>query len=149
LLAALLFCSQPLIARWTGIGRPHAQPSRATVAAIILFQFGVAIYGGYFGAGIGILMLSALAMMGLADIHVMNGLKSWLGSCINGVAVVVFIVGGRVDWPLAVAMAIAGAIGGYAGASIARRLNRDLVRRTVVVIGFSLAAYFFYQQWSG
>jgi hypothetical protein len=149
LLAALLFCLQPLISRWTGIGRPHAQPHRGTIAGIVLFQFGVAIYGGYFGAGIGILMLSALAMMGMADIHVMNGLKSWLGSCINGVAVVVFIVGGRVDWPLAGAMAIAGAIGGYGGATVARRLNRDLVRRVVVVIGFSLAGLYFYRQWSG
>ena len=149
LVAALLFTLQPLIARVTGIGRPHARPRRETLAAILLFQFAVAIYGGYFGAGIGILMLSALAMMGMADIHVMNGLKSWLGSCINGVAVVVFIVGGRVDWPLALAMAVAGAIGGYGGASIARRLNRNLVRRVVVVIAFTLAAVFFYRQWSG
>ncbi|HEY5312465.1 MAG TPA: sulfite exporter TauE/SafE family protein [Pirellulales bacterium] len=149
LTAALLFALQPLISRLTGIGRPHTKPGGSTLAGIVLFQFGVAIYGGYFGAGIGILMLSALAMMGMADIHVMNGLKSWLGSCINGVAVVVFIVGGRVDWPLALAMAVAGAIGGYGGASIARKLNRNLVRRAVVAIGFSLAGWYFYQQWSG
>ena len=92
----------------------------------------------------------ALAMMGLADIHVMNGLKSWLGSCINGVAVVVFIVGDRVDWPLAVAMAVSGAMGGYAGANICVvSFNRDLVRCAVAVIGFSLAAVFFYRQWGG
>jgi hypothetical protein len=193
LTAALLFALQPLIARLTGIGQPHTRPGGGTLTAIVLFQFGVAVYGGYFGAGIGILMLSALAMMGLADIHVMNGLKSWLGSCINGVAVyggyfgagigilmlsalammgladihvmnglkswlgscingvavVVFIVGGRVDWPLALAMAVAGAFGGYGGASIARRMNRNLVRRAVVAIGFSLAGLFFYRQWSG
>jgi hypothetical protein len=149
LTAALLFALQPLIARLTGIGQPHTRPGGGTLTAIVLFQFGVAVYGGYFGAGIGILMLSALAMMGLADIHVMNGLKSWLGSCINGVAVVVFIVGGRVDWPLALAMAIAGAVGGYGGASIARRMNRNLVRRAVVAIGFSLAGLFFYRQWCG
>lgn len=149
LLAALLFALQPVIARLTGIGQPHAAPTAGATAAILVFQFGVAVYGGYFGAGIGILMLSALAMMGMADIHVMNALKSWLGSCINGVAVVVFIVGGRVDWPLAIAMAIAGAIGGYGGASIARRLDRNLVRRLVVAIGFALAAMFFYRQWTG
>lgn len=149
LVAALLFTLQPLIGRLTGIGRPHSQPNRRMLAGVIAFQFGVAVYGGYFGAGIGILMLSALAMMGMSDIHVMNGLKSWLGSCINGVAVAVFIAGGRVDWPLALVMAVAGAVGGYAGASIARKLNRNLVRRLVVVIAFSLAAVFFYRQWTG
>jgi hypothetical protein len=149
LTAALLFALQPSIARWAGIGKPHDAPSRATLAAVVAFQFGVAIYGGYFGAGIGILMLSALAMMGLADIHVMNGLKSWLGSCINGVAVVVFISGGKVDWPLALPMLVAGMIGGFGGATIARRLNRNLVRGLVIAIGFALASYYFYKQFAG
>jgi hypothetical protein len=149
LTAAALFALQPSIARWAGVGKPHAAPTRGTLVGVVLFQFGVAIYGGYFGAGIGILMLSALAMMGLADIHVMNGLKSWLGSCINGVAVVVFIAGGKVDWRLAVPMLVAAIVGGYGGAAIARRLNRNLVRGIVIAIGFSLAAYYFYRQFAG
>ena len=90
LTAALLFLLQPYIARWTGIGKPHAAASRGTMVGIICFQFLVAIYGGYFGAGIGILMLSSLALIGLSDIHQMNGLKTLLALAINGVSVAVF-----------------------------------------------------------
>jgi uncharacterized membrane protein YfcA len=129
------------------VGQPHAVPRSTTVAAVVLFQFIVGIYGGYFGAGIGILMLSALAIIGISDIHVMNGLKSVLNSCINGVAAAVFIVQRQVDWPLASAMAIAAILGGFVGASVARKTNRTLVRAIVVAIGFSLAAYYFYRQW--
>jgi uncharacterized membrane protein YfcA len=156
LLATLLFLFQPTIARWTGIGRPHPAPSRIRVLGTLVFQFFVALYGGYFGAGIGILMLSALAMMGLSDIHQMNALKTVLATVINGVAVVVFI--GRdllassvsertVNWEYALPMIVAGMIGGYASARVARSLNRDLVRRIVVAIGFCLAAYYFWQNW--
>ncbi len=144
LTAALLFALQPLIARWTGIGRPRSEVSPKMAAAIALFQLGIAIYGGYFGAGIGILMLSSLGMMGLSDIHQMNALKSLLGGIINGVSVAVFIYHGVVHWPYALAMGAASIVGGYLGARIARRLNRNLVRMAVVVIGFSLATYYFY-----
>ncbi|HEV7224569.1 MAG TPA: sulfite exporter TauE/SafE family protein [Pirellulales bacterium] len=144
LTAALLFWLQPKIGKWIGIGAEHAPATRRTVAAAIGFQLLVAIYGGYFGAGIGILMLGALAMMGLGDIHRMNALKTLLGSCINGVAVAVFIAGGKVNWPIAIVMAVAAMVGGYFGAHLARRLDRNLVRRMVVGIGFSLAAYYFW-----
>ena len=117
LTAALLFALQPQIARWTGIGRLHtAQPSRRLVAGAIGFQFLVATYGGYFGAGIGILMLSSLAMMGLDDIHRMNAVKTLLASVINGVSAVVFIASGEVYWPFAMAMAVSSSIGGYLAA---------------------------------
>ena len=76
LTAASLFLLQPVIARWSGIGASHEPPRRKTVVGVVLFQFLVAIYGGYFGAGIGILMLSALSLMGLSDIHQMNALKT-------------------------------------------------------------------------
>jgi uncharacterized membrane protein YfcA len=156
LLATLLFLFQPAIARWTGIGRPHPAPSRGRILATMIFQFVVALYGGYFGAGIGILMLSALAMMGLSDIHQMNALKTVLATVINGIAVVVFL--GRdlfastaaertVNWQYAVPMIVAGMIGGYASARVARSLDRNLVRRIVVTIGFCLAAYYFWQNW--
>jgi uncharacterized membrane protein YfcA len=146
LVAALLFWLQPWIARKIGLGREHAPATHRSIAGAMAFQLLVAVYGGYFGAGIGILMLSALAMMGLGDIHRMNALKTLLGSCINGVAVVVFIVGGKVNWPIALVMAVAAIAGGYFGAHFARRLDRNLVRRAVVAIGFVLAAYYFYGQ---
>ena len=121
LTAAMLFALQPTIAGWFGVGQPHCR-RRPPVPSLVVagFQFLIGIYGGYFGAGIGILMLSSLAMMGLADIHIMNGLKTVLASCINGVAAAVFIVGGKVDWPAAIAMAIAAMLGGYCGARVAR-----------------------------
>jgi hypothetical protein len=147
--AAALFASQPAIARWTGIGKPHAEPSATVLTTIVVFQTLVAIYGGYFGAGIGILMLSALAFMGLSDIHAMNALKNLLGTCINGTAVLVFIVAGKVYWPVAVVMAVGATLGGYGGARIARRMDRNLVRRIVAGIGFALAAYYFARKMYG
>ena len=147
--AAMLFALQPQIARWTGIGKPHSKPSNRRLAAILFFQLLVSIYGGYFGAGAGILMLAALAMMGLPDIHVMNAVKTLYGTAINIMASIVFIVRGMVDWRLAVPMLIAGTIGGYVGARIARRINPATVRRAVVAIGFMLAAYYFYKRFHG
>jgi uncharacterized membrane protein YfcA len=144
LTAALLFALQPHVSRWLGIGL-HARlftPRRA--AAVALLQLLIAVYGGYFGAGIGILMLSGLALMGLSNIHAMNGLKTLLNVAINGISVAVFVASGLVHWPLALSMAAASMVGGYGAARIARRLDRDLVRGIVVVIGFGLAAYYFY-----
>ncbi|MDZ4779819.1 MAG: sulfite exporter TauE/SafE family protein [Planctomycetia bacterium] len=143
--AALLFALQPHIARWVGIGKPHEQPHAGTLAAVLVFQFFVAVYGGYFGAGIGILMLSALAMIGLNDIHAMNGLKAVLGSLINGVAVAIFIWDGQVDWTLAAMMCVSSSLGAYGTARIARKLNRTFIRWCVIVIGFSLAAFYFWK----
>jgi uncharacterized protein len=147
LTAAVLFALQPSISRWTGLGRHHAEPiSRSTIAGAIVFQFFVAVYGGYFGAGIGILMLTALALVGLDDIHRMNAVKTLLNAIINGTSVVVFVASGQVNWPFAIAMAVAAALGGYAGAHTARRIPRSVVRGMVVAIGFGLAAYYFYRQ---
>jgi hypothetical protein len=148
LTAAVLFALQPQIARWTGIGKPHSQHPQV-VAGAIAFQFFVAVYGGYFGAGIGILMLSALAMIGLDDIHRMNAVKTLLASVINGTSVIVFVATGNVHWPYAIAMAISASAGGYLGAHAARRIDRSVVRAIVVAIGFSLAGYYFYRQLRG
>jgi uncharacterized membrane protein YfcA len=146
--ATLLFLLQPSIARWTGIGRPQPSPSTMRIVATLAFQFLVALYGGYFGAGIGILTLSALALMGLSDIHQMNAVKTVLATSINGVAVVIFIVQDKVDWQLGLPMIAAGMLGGYLGARVARSLNRNLVRRVVIAIGFCLAAYYFWKNWA-
>lgn len=143
LLAATLFSLQPVIARRFGIGTTQQTPQGAMVFGVACFQFLVGVYGGYFGAGIGILMLASLAMIGLSDIHAMNGLKSLLGSCINGSAVLIFVATGQVEWRFAAAMAAAGCVGGYCGARMARQLPRLLVRGIVVGIGFSLATYYF------
>jgi uncharacterized membrane protein YfcA len=114
--------------------------------AVAAFQFVVAVYGGYFGAGIGILMLSSLSLMGMADIHQMNALKTILAAVINGVSVVVFIVEGKVEWRYALVMGVAASAGGYCGACMARRLNGTLVRWIVIAIGFSLGGYYLWKQ---
>jgi len=105
----------------------------------IVFQFFVAIYGGYFGAGMGFLMLAALGLMGLTDIHQMNGLKNFLVVCINLVAAVYFIVSGRVEWTYALVMVVGAIAGGYGGAGLARKLGRGFVRIAVIVIGVGMA----------
>ncbi|HEV2971010.1 MAG TPA: sulfite exporter TauE/SafE family protein [Pirellulales bacterium] len=149
LFAAILFALQPRITRWIKVGVPHERPTWPRLAGILAFQLLVALYGGYFGAGIGILMLSALALMGLADIHVMNGVKNVLATSINAVAAAVFVIGNVVDWRLCLPMMAATIVGGFLGSRIAQRSNRAIVRRVVVAIGFSLAAYYFYRQFRG
>jgi uncharacterized membrane protein YfcA len=144
--AAVLFMAQPLIARLIGIKHEERHPSRKMQIGVIGFQFLVAVYGGYFGAGIGILMLSALGLMGISDIHRMNALKTVLAALINAVSVVVFVWDEKVRWSYGLSMAVAAIAGGYLGARVARRLDRNLVRWIVIVIGFGMAAHYFYKQ---
>ena len=148
LFATVLFMLQGAVARWARkSGREHeAGAAPARWAAAWLYQFGVGIYGGYFGAGIGILMLAVLGFLGLADIHAANGIKNFFGMCINGVAAVYFIARGAVDWPAAVIMIAAAIAGGYAGARFARYIGRDKARAAVVVIGFLVAAILLYER---
>jgi len=137
--ATLLFLVQgPLLRRLRSAGGPpetEARPRWSFLAA----QFLVAVYGGYFGAGIGILMLAVLGFMGLTNIHRMNGLKNWGALCINAVAVVMFAAGGIVNWPVALTMAVGGVVGGYAGSRAAQRVGQQRVRHAIVAVG--LAAF--------
>ena len=104
-------------------------------APILLYQFLVSIYGGYFGAGVGILMLAALGFMGLSNIHRMNGLKNWGGLCMNAVAATLFSFSRLVNWPVALCMAIGASLGGYAGARAARLVGDRVVRFAIIGIG--------------
>ena len=101
----------------------------------LFYQFLVSVYGGYFGAGVGILMLAALGLMGLSNIHRMNGLKNWGGICMNIIAAVMFAFSSLVNWPVALAMAAGAVLGGYLGSRAAQRVPQDLVRGAVVAIG--------------
>ena len=107
------------------------------------FQALVAFYGGYFGAGIGILTLALLQMMGMQDIHQMNALKTMLAAAINAATVVVFVVAGAVMWKLAFVMIAGGVFGGYVGARLALKIHPGYVRKLVSAIGFVMTAYFF------
>ena len=126
--------------RVTSHSDPAAHPPTVT---LLFFQFLVAVYGGYFGAGIGILMLAALGFMGFTNIHRMNGLKNWGGLCINATAAATFAILGLVNWPVAIAMAIGATAGGYAGSRLAQRVSQESVRMLVVLIGFTAATWMF------
>lgn len=143
--ATLLFASQrPLMARLRsrGMDQPAPDPAdRAPTPALMLFQFLVGVYGGYFGAGIGILMLAALGFMGFTNIHRMNGLKNWGGLCMNLVAAGTFAVSGIVDWPVGIAMAGGAILGGYGGSRLAQRVDQEVVRRLVIGIGAVAGAW--------
>jgi uncharacterized membrane protein YfcA len=146
--ASLLFMAQEPISRWLRRRSEQTQVNETTVIKRhppwrswllgLLFQLGVAVYGGYFGAGIGILMLAALGLMGLDNIHRMNGVKNFAAMCINGVAAATFIAGGAVRWPLALLMIAGSILGGYGGANAARRLGPKVVRRLVIAIGLTI-----------
>jgi uncharacterized membrane protein YfcA len=138
LFATILFMLQEPVQRMIKTtGKAHAG-SKVWLTGALLFQLLVSLYGGYFGAGIGILMLAAFGIMGFTDIHQMNGLKNFLALCINGVAAVYFIVSHMVSWPHVLVMAIGSVAGGVWGAGMARRIGPKGVRRIVIVVGFTM-----------
>jgi uncharacterized protein len=116
-----------------------ARHSGRWLAGAMFFQLLVAIYGGYFGAGISILGLATLSILGMTDILEMNALTSLFSLCINGVAATLFICAKMVYWPFVLAMGVAAMIGGYGAAGLARRVGRTIVRRFVIVVGFSIS----------
>lgn len=139
LFATILFMAQEPVTRMLRLQASPAERQRSWWTGAIIFQFCSAIYGGYFGAGNGILMLAAMGLLGITDIHRANGLKNYLGMCLNSIAVIGFAVAGLVRWPLALLMAVGAIAGGYYGASAARRLGRTIIRRIVILIGFIIA----------
>lgn len=145
LIATATFAFGNQVAGFLRRGRPVEAPDRDAHASLATLgaQLVISVYGGFFGAGIGILMLAALTVGGMTDLQAANGLKNWLATCINGVAVVTFVVAGTVYWPQALVMLVGAVLGGYAGASLARRLSPRTVRGFVVVIGTVLTVYFF------
>jgi len=133
-------------------GRKPAHMSTASLAeetstrAIMVaacFQLLVGIYGGYFGGGMGIVILAMLAALGMADIHQMNALKTVLSSSINGVAVIVFVASRAVYWRQALIMILGAALGGYFGAHYSLRLAQNWIRRFVILVGSAMTTYFF------
>ncbi len=144
LLATVLFAlSGPVTARLRQRSHKSDHQSWITLAGVACLQLIIAIYGGYFGGGIGILMLATLGLMGMENIHEMNAMKTLLTSFINGIALILFIIRGVVLWPQAILMIIGTIIGGYGGAYYARQLDPRLVRWFVIIVGFALTIYFF------
>ena len=150
--ATVLFILQRPAMRWFAESRePGAESdevltSRRPPLSILGYQFLVSIYGGYFGAGVGILMLAALGFMGLSNIHRMNGLKNWGGMCMNAIAATMFAFTSLVSWPVALAMAAGATLGGYLGSRTALRVPQEFVRGAVVAIGFASGVLLFFMR---
>src|SRR5712671_5861376 len=138
LFATILFMAGGSINRWLRLQPIVAEPKTSWWLGAIVFQFFSSMYGGYFGAGNGILMLAAMGLLGLHDIHRANGIKNFLGICINSMAVFSFSISHLVSWPKALLMAVAATIGGYVGSRMAQRVGRTFIRRAIVVIGFAI-----------
>ncbi len=143
--ATLLFAFGKKLIRRGARTEKQGKPSWLTLSGVTMVQFFIAVYGGYFGGGMGILMLSFLTFLPLGDIHATNGVKSLLASSANGAAIVTFIVARIVFWPQAVLMLFGAALGGYAGAHFAQKVNPARVRTLVVSVGLALSFYFLYR----
>ena len=117
--------------------------SRGAITGASVFELVVAVYGGYFGGGIGIMNLAMLAAMGMTDIHDMNALKVVLGGVINGVATVTFVITGAIVWPQAIVMTVGAILGGYFAAHYAQKLPQSWIRAFVILVGAAMTVYFF------
>jgi uncharacterized protein len=148
----VLFIFGPRISAWSNRERrsnsgESPQISRARIAVITCAQFFLGIYIGYYGAGVGFIILPLLSMMGIENIHAMNGIRVLLATCGNAVAVVMFIAARAVIWPQALLMMVGAIIGGYAGAHYAQKLKPATVRYIVITIGCAMTVYFFWKTW--
>lgn len=153
LFATILFFLQNAFRRRFILGAVEPDPKPPTripaLASALAFQFAVAVYGGFFGAGIGILMLAALGILGLRDIHEMNAVKTLLGFVINAIATIWFIRSDLIAWPQAGVMTVGALIGYYFAAHYSQRIPQRSVRRLVTLIGFAISAVMFWRQFFG
>lgn len=156
--ATVLFALQTPLSKWlarrqrTALDHPDNTPHPGRWWLILLAQIIVALYGGYFGAGIGIMMLALLGFLGLTDIYQMNGLKNLGALCINGLALLIFIVSDRwreptVNWPVVAAMALGGILGGYFCVGLARKVGPNMARKIIIAVGLAGAAYTAWSVW--
>ncbi len=148
LFATILFSAQAFFVR---IFRLEARQVLQAISpqwliGAMLFQFAVSVYGGYFGAGIGILMLASLGILGFENIHEMNAVKGMLAIAINVIAAAYFVFSGLVDWPAAIVVAAGGIIGGYSGAHFAQKVKQETVRHWITTVGLLITAVMFYKQ---
>ncbi len=140
--ATLLFVFGKHLTGKISAGISH-ESSKAAVAGASLFELIVAVYGGYFGGGMGIMNLAMLSALGMTDIHAMNALKAVLGGVINGVATITFVVSGAIVWPQAMVLTAGAIVGGYSSAHYAQKLPQAWIRRFVVAVGSAMSVYFF------
>ena len=148
LFATLLFMLQGVMRRRVAhhfVVEMSGPAGRMPFLWAVIFQFLVSVYGGYFGAGIGILMLASLGFLGFADIHGMNTLKNVLGSLINLVAAVWFTACGLIDWPIMGVMMVGAVAGYFVGATYSQRLSQERVRHLITAIGLIITVVMFWK----
>lgn len=145
LAATLFFAFGRRLFRYTKALHAEAQSPLLLVSVVAALQFITAVYGGFFGGGMGILMLAILTVLPLGDIHAMNAVKTVLGTAINGVAIVAFIAAKVIYWPQGVLMLTGGILGGYAGARYAQKVDPAKVRAVVIFFGFAMSFIFLWK----
>lgn len=146
--ATLMFAFNPLLAkRLMAIHEPsRLSPARIGVTAVVIFA--IAVYGGYFGGGIGILFLAALGLLGLTDYHEMNVFRLLLSCSSNATAVLVFVASNAIAWPEASLMLVGSIAGGYGAARVMGRIPGHILRRVVIALGLAMSAYFFVRRFA-
>jgi uncharacterized protein len=145
LVATVIIVLRPILVRRDESGSVHPDITVALWPVAMAGIFLVALYGGYFGSGIGILMIGALSFISRGDVRHVVALKNFLTLCMRGVAILVLALEGNVNWNYALPMAIGGLVGGYIGGMISHRANRTGVRSIVIAIGFAASAYYFWK----
>ena len=148
LFATLLFMAQESVNRWLRFHSSTEEAGARWWTIAVGLQFAAAVYGAYFGAGNGIVMLAVLGLLGLSDIHRANGIKMFMALCLNSPAVAGFALSHLVHWPSALLMASGAIAGGYGAAHVARRLSRALVRRVIVGIGLVIGLNMLWRMWN-
>ncbi len=144
LVATLLLVFDRPIQRRFGIGKPGSAPSAAWRGMLMAALFLCAAYGGFFGGGLGVILMPLLSLSGVRDIQELNALKNLLVTLIAGVAVAIFIVSGAVSWPGTLVMMAGGLIGGYCGGAVARHIPAPALRAVIITCGFALSVYYFW-----
>lgn len=143
LAATAMFAFGPRLRRWAA-GAQHDQTPSPVKAG--LGMLAVAVYGGYFNGGLGIVLLALFGLLGQTRLAAMNGMKNLVSALLTAIAVVVYAAGGLVEWPQALGMMVAATLGGYGGARLARRIPAPWLRAGIVVTGLVMSALFFWQQ---
>ena len=143
LVATIVFVFGESFKKWLQTLSQKSSSAPPSILKLVMVQLAISIYGGFFGAGIGILMLATLTFSGIKNIHVMNALKVLLATFINGIAIIPFIFAGAIFWPQAILMSAGGSLGSYLIARFARKIRPEIVRRFVSIVAISMTAYFF------
>ena len=148
LAATVIFAFSKPIARWAGRGHGSGH-SPAWTAVVVCIQFVIGVYGGYFGAGIGVLMLAGLSFAGFENIYQVNALKVLLSTLINLTAAILFLFSGQIAWGAAGVMAVASVGGGVLGMAVAKRVPQGYLRAIILVVGATLTAVYFVRNYHG